>query len=100
MKASWNDQIIAEADKSDLIYIEGNWYFPPDSIKKEYYKSNDHHTQCPWKGNASYYDIDVGGEVNENGAWYYPKPMDSAIEKVKKDFTNFVAFWNGITVTE
>lgn len=98
MKAIWNNKVIAEADKSDLIFIEGNWYFPPSSISKEYFRSNDMHTTCFWKGEASYYDIEVDGNVNEGGAWYYPEPLDGSIEKVKNDFTNYVAFWRGITV--
>lgn len=100
MKAIWNDKVLAEADKEDLIYIEGNWYFPPDSINKEYFKPNDQHTHCFWKGEASYYDIDVDRKVNESAAWYYPEPMDGSIDKVKKDFTDFVAFWHGVEVNE
>lgn len=100
MKAIWNDTVIAEADKEDLIRIEGNWYFSPESIKKEFYRESDHHTTCFWKGEASYFDVVVDGDRNEFGAWYYAKPMDGSIEKVKKDFTNYVAFWNGIEVTE
>jgi uncharacterized protein (DUF427 family) len=100
MKAIWNNKAIAEAKKEDLIYIEGNWYFPPSSIKKEYFKSNDTHTTCFWKGEASYYDIDVDGDINDGGAWYYPSPKDGSIERVKKDFTNYVAFWRGVEVKE
>lgn len=100
MKAIWNDTVIAEADKKDLIYIEGNWYFPPDSLRKEYVKPNDQHTTCFWKGEASYYDVDVNGSVNEAAAWYYPEPMAGAIERVKKDFTDYVAFWRGVEVKE
>lgn len=100
MKAIWNDTVIAEADREDLIRIEGNWYFPPESIKKEFYQESNHHTTCFWKGEASYFDVVVNGDKNEFGAWYYAKPMDGSIEKVKKDFTNYVAFWNGIEVTE
>lgn len=100
MKATWNKKTVAEADKKDLIYIEGNWYFPPAAIKKEYFKKNDQHTTCFWKGQASYYDVDVDGNVNEGGAWYYPNPMEGSIPKVGKDFTDFVAFWRGIEVTE
>ena len=100
MKATWNNTTIAEAPKENLIRIEGNWYFPPESMKKEYFVSSDHHTHCPWKGDASYYDVVIDGQTNEFGAWYYPQPMDGSIERVKKDFTDYVAFWNGITVTE
>jgi len=100
MKAIWNNKVIAEADKDDLIYIEGNWYFPPDAIKKEYFNPTDKHTTCFWKGLASYYKVDVDGVTNEDGAWYYPDPTPSAIDKVKEDFTNYVAFWHGVQVTE
>lgn len=96
MKAVWNNQVIAEAGKDELIRIEGNWYFPPGSIRKEYFKTSGHHTTCFWKGEASYYDIDVNGDVNVGGAWYYPDPKDGAIERVKKDFSNYVAFWRGV----
>jgi len=100
MKAIWNDKVIAEASQDDLIHIEGNWYFPPEATKKAFLKESDRHTTCFWKGEASYYDIDVDGNVNTGGAWYYPKPMDGSIERVKKDFTNYVAFWRGVEFTE
>lgn len=100
MQALWNGIIIAEAAKEDLIFIEGNWYFPPDSINKEYFSKNDQHTTCFWKGEASYYDITVNGSLNDGAAWYYPHPMASAIDKLKKDFTNYVAFWRGVEIHE
>jgi len=100
MKATWNDKVIAEANKEDLVYIEGIWYFPPDSVHKEYFKPNELRTTCFWKGEASYYTIDVDGDVNDGAAWYYPDPMVGSIDRVKKDFTNFVAFWHGVKVEE
>lgn len=100
MKAIWNNQTIAEADKDQLIYIEGNWYFPPGSIKKEYFLPSDTHTTCPWKGEASYYHVAVDGQTNQDAAWYYPEPKPSAFEQTKKDFSNYVAFWRGIAVAE
>ena len=100
MKAVWNNEIIAEAQKEDLIKIEGNWYFPPKTLNWEFFAESDHHTICPWKGEASYYDVIVNGETNEFGAWYYPEPKVGSIERVKDDFTNYVAFWNGIEVSE
>jgi uncharacterized protein (DUF427 family) len=100
MKAIWNNQVIAEASKDELIYIEGSWYFPGTSINKEYFTPSDHHTTCYWKGEASYYNVTVNGNKNENGAWYYHSPLEGSIPKVKKDFTDYVAFWQGITVTE
>ncbi len=100
MKATWNGQVIAEADKADLIYIEGNWYFPPDSIKTDLYSPSDMHTVCPWKGQASYYNVNVDGKTNESAAWYYPEISQVAKDRVKKDFSNYVAFWNGVEVSE
>lgn len=100
MKAMWSGAVIAEAPQEDLIRIEGNWYFPPSSIIKDYFKNRDHHTTCFWKGDASYYDVVVDGKVNESGAWYYAAPIDGSIERVKQDFTDYVAFWNGIEVSE
>ena len=100
MKAVFNDTTVAEAPQEDLIYIEGNSYFPPSAIKKEYFKPSDDHTTCFWKGEASYFDVDVDGAVSNGAAWYYPKPMDGSIEKVKKDFTDYVAFWRGVQVSE
>jgi len=100
MKVLWNNTVIGEAKKEDLIKIEGNWYFPPSSIKQEFFRPSEHSTICPWKGVASYYDIVVDGEKNTFGAWYYHQPKDGSIERVKKDFTDYVAFWNGIQVVE
>ncbi len=100
MKAIWNGATVAEAPKDDLIYIEGNWYFPPTAINKDYFKPSDEHTTCFWKGEASYYDVDVDGKVSNGAAWYYPKPKDGSIERVKKDFTNYVAFWRGVEVVD
>ena len=100
MKAIWNGVVIAEAPKEDLIYIERNWYFPPDSIKKEYFTESDTTTECFWKGTSNYYNVVVGDSSNEDAAWYYAKPMDGSIEKVKNDFTNYVAFWRGVEVSE
>ena len=98
MKAIWNNQVIAEAEKDDLIRIEGNWYFPQSAINRAFFKDSDHHTTCMWKGEASYYDVVVDGQVNEFGAWYYPEPKEGSVERVGADFANYVAFWNGIEV--
>ncbi|HEY1085208.1 MAG TPA: DUF427 domain-containing protein [Candidatus Saccharimonadales bacterium] len=100
MRAVWNNTTIAEAPKEALIRIEGNWYFPPDSLKKEYFKDSGHHTTCHWKGEASYYDILVDGNTNDFGAWYYPEPKAGSTERVKKDFASYVAFWNGVEIVE
>ncbi len=91
-KATWNGEVLAESDQT--IMIEGNHYFPPDSINKEFFQPNESHTTCPWKGIASYYDLDVNGKVNSGAAWYYPEPKEAA-----KEIKNYVAFWKGINVT-
>ncbi|MEX0721555.1 MAG: DUF427 domain-containing protein [Balneolaceae bacterium] len=93
MKALWNDKILAESD--DTKVVESNHYFPPESIKKEYFKESDHHSTCPWKGEASYYTIEVDGVTNENAAWFYPEPKEAASQ-----IKDHVAFWNGVKVEE
>lgn len=93
MKAIWNGKLLAES--KETIVIEGNHYFPPDSVKQEYLIDSDHHSRCPWKGLASYYHIIVEGDKNENAAWYYPEPSEAA-----KEIRNYVAFWKGVEVTE
>ncbi len=74
-KAIWENTVLAESDRT--IEVEGNQYFPPDAIRQEFLKPNDHHTTCPWKGRASYYDIEIDGKKNSSAAWYYPDPNDS-----------------------
>lgn len=91
MKAIWEDTVVAESDAT--IVVEGNHYFPPDSIRKEYFREIDQHTVCPWKGTASYYDVVVGDKVNGAAAWTYPRPKEAA-----KQITGYVAFWNGVKV--
>lgn len=90
-QAKWNGKVIAESD--DTIVVEGNHYFPPDAIKQEYFKPNSDSTHCPWKGDASYYNVEVDGKVNEGAAWYYPEPKEAA-SKIK----GYVAFWRGVEV--
>lgn len=90
-KAIWNGTVIAESNACAV--VEGNHYFPPDAIKRQYFKSSATRTTCSWKGEASYYDIDVNGQVNKDAAWYYPAPKDAA-----KNITGFVAFWKGVKV--
>lgn len=91
MKATWRNTVLAESD--DTVVVEGNHYFPVGSIKREYFRESDSHTNCPWKGVASYYDVVVGGEVNKDAAWYYPTPKDAA-----KEIKDRVAFWRGVKV--
>ncbi len=91
MKAIWNGQIIAESENT--IVVEGNHYFPPDALKKEFFEESETHTTCAWKGKASYFNIVVGGEKNKDAAWYYPEPKDAA-----KHIKGYVAFWRGVKV--
>ena len=100
MKAVWHDIVIAEAPREDLIYIEGNWYFPPASVKQEYLQKSPTPYTCPWKGVCQYFNVGKGDEWSNDCAWSYPKPKESAIHTVKKDFSNYVAFWRDVMVTE
>ncbi len=93
MKATWNGTVLAESDAT--IIIEGNHYFPPDSLNREHFQPSDHQTTCPWKGEASYYTIQADGATNANAAWFYPAPKDAASE-----IKDHVAFWRGVEVTE
>jgi len=90
-RAVWNGAVIAESP--DTVVVEGNHYFPPDSVKRDYFRSSDTHTVCPWKGTASYYDIVVGDAINEDAAWYYPETKDAA-----RHVAGRVAFWKGVKV--
>ncbi len=92
MKATWNDTIIAESD--DTVIVEGNHYFPVESIKKEYFEESDFTSFCGWKGMANYYSVKVNDKTNKDSAWYYVEPNDAA-KKIK----GRIAFWNGIKVT-
>jgi len=93
MKAIWNGKVIAESDKT--IVVEGNHYFPPDSVNKKYLKPSDMQTTCPWKGEASYYAVLADSKKSEYGAWYYPEPKEAA-KKIK----NYIAFWQGVEVAK
>jgi uncharacterized protein (DUF427 family) len=90
-KAIWNGMVIAEGDNVQI--VEGNVYFPPDALKREYFHESDTHSTCPWKGLANYYHIEVNGEVNNDAAWYYPEPKDAA-----RHIKDHVAFWKGVKV--
>ncbi len=92
-KAIWKDEVIAESQNT--IMIEGNHYFPPQDIRKEYLIESDYRSTCPWKGEAYYYDILINGEKNENAAWYYPQPKEKALQ-IKDN----VAFWKGVIIEE
>ena len=90
-KATWNGAVLAESN--DCIIVEGNYYFPPQSINKEYFQESNHKTICSWKGEASYYDIHVNGQVNKEAAWYYPSAKEAA-----KKIAGYIAFWKGVNV--
>ena len=93
MKAIWNNAVVAESDQT--VVVEGNHYFPSASIKRQYFQDSGTHTTCPWKGEASYYDVVVDGNVNKDAAWYYPEPKSAAAE-----IKNHIAFWRGVKVEE
>jgi uncharacterized protein (DUF427 family) len=93
MKAIWNGRVIAESDKT--LHIEGNQYFPEDSVNNEFLKDSRTHTFCYWKGTASYYNLVVDGKENQDAAWYYPDPSYAA-QRIK----GYIAFWKGVEVVE
>lgn len=90
-RATWKGAVLAESDKT--VVVEGNQYFPKESVHSEYLKPSETHSVCPWKGTASYYDVEVNGERNADAAWYYPAPK-AAAEGIK----DYVAFWKGVRV--
>jgi uncharacterized protein (DUF427 family) len=91
MKATWKGAVLAESDAT--VVVEGNHYFPAESVRREHFRESRTHTTCPWKGEASYYDVIVGEEVNKDAAWFYPQPKDAA-----KEIEGRVAFWRGVKV--
>lgn len=91
MKAIWNNQVIAESNQT--VQVEGNHYFPLDSVKEAFLKPSDTHTICPWKGTASYYTLKVGESENKDAAWFYPEPKAAA-----KEIKNHIAFWKGVKI--
>jgi uncharacterized protein (DUF427 family) len=90
-KASWCGKVIAESNAT--VEVEGNQYFPADAVKKEFLKPSAHTSECPWKGTAHYYSVEVGGMRNDNAAWYYPQPKPAAAE-----IKDHIAFWKGVRV--
>ncbi len=91
VKAVWNGQVIAESQ--DTVVVEGNHYFPMESVKPEYLLASERHSICPWKGTASYYSLNVNGQTNADAAWFYPAPKNAAAE-----IKGRVAFWRGVQV--
>jgi uncharacterized protein (DUF427 family) len=90
-QARWNGALVAQSD--DVVMVEGNAYFPLESVRKELLRDSETHTVCPWKGTASYYDLVVDGAVNRDAVWYYPEPKEAA-----KQIQGRVAFWKGVEV--
>ena len=90
-RATWNGAVIAES--GDTVVVEGNHYFPRESVRPEYLRESAHHTVCPWKGTASYYHLEVEGKHNPDAVWYYPEPKDAA-----REIAGRIAFWKGVTV--
>lgn len=90
-RAVWNGAVLAES--ADTVVVEGNQYFPPADVRREYFRPSESHTTCHWKGLASYYDVVVDGKENKDAAWYYPQPS-AAAENIK----GRVAFWRGVKV--
>jgi len=93
MKAIWKNTLLAESDET--IVVESNHYFPPDSIKKDFFQPSDTRSNCHWKGEASYYSIKIGDELNEDAAWYYLDPKEKAL-----NIKDYVAFWKDIEIIE
>lgn len=90
-KAIWNGAVLAESER--CVVVEGNSYFPPESVDRAYLRASDTHTVCSWKGTASYYDVVVDNETNKDAAWYYPEPKQAA-----QEIRDHVAFWRGVKV--
>ena len=91
VQALWRGKVLAESDIT--IEVEGNQYFPSDSVNHSFLQESSTHSTCPWKGVASYYDVVVDGEVNKDAAWYYPDPKEAA-----KNIKGYIAFWKGVEV--
>jgi len=92
MRAVWNGVVVAESD--DTVVVEGNHYFPRESLHEEFFEPSEHRSECPWKGQAQYFTLTVNGQQNSNAAWYYPAPKQAAA-----DIAGRVAFWKGVAVS-
>ena len=98
MKAIWNGQTIAEAGESELISIEGNWYFPPASVKSTYFEASPTPYTCAWKGTCQYWSVKDHAKTSHDTAWTYPHPLPEALTRVGKDFSGYFAFWRDVKV--
>jgi uncharacterized protein (DUF427 family) len=92
-RAEWNGAVLAESD--DIVSVEGNAYFPEQSLRREFFQPSETNSVCPWKGTASYYNVRVEGRENRDAAWYYPQPFDAA-----RQVKGRVAFWKGVVVRD
>lgn len=100
MKAHVNGTVIAEAPQEELVKIEGNWYFPPSSVKSEFLEKSPTPYTCPWKGECQYFSVVVDGQKLQDRAWSYPNPYPTSFERVGQDYSNYVAFWKEVQVSE
>jgi uncharacterized protein (DUF427 family) len=100
VKAVLNDTVIAEAPEEDLIRIEGNWYFPPASVKSEYLQESPTPYTCPWKGECQYFSVKDGDTLLQDRAWSYPTPYPSSFDRVGRDYSGYVAFWKEVQVSD
>jgi uncharacterized protein (DUF427 family) len=97
--ATLNGTVIAQADEADVLHIEGNVYFPPSSVKKEYLVESPTPYTCPWKGECQYFSVKNGDDLLQDRAWSYPHPYPTAFDRVGKDFSDYVAFWKEVQVS-
>ncbi len=100
MKARIAGVVVAEAPESELVRIEGNWYFPPAAVVEGVLSPSETRYHCPWKGDAQYWDVRAGGETLADGAWSYPEPIPTAFDRVGADFSGYLAFDRRVTVGE
>jgi len=100
MKAVIGDTVVAQADKDQLISIEGNWYFPPSAVRQDLLQPSSTPYTCPWKGKAQYYSVRADRGVVDDVAWSYPQPKEGSVDRVGTDFAGYVAFWKAAKVVE
>ncbi|MFF1879837.1 DUF427 domain-containing protein [Leifsonia sp. NPDC058230] len=98
MKAVLNNTVIAEAPESELVRIEGNWYFPPASVNTAFLEKSTTPYTCPWKGEAQYFSVKDGEALLQDRAWSYPTPYPSSFDRVGQDYSGYVAFWKDVQV--
>ncbi|WP_327287520.1 DUF427 domain-containing protein [Streptomyces sp. NBC_01198] len=98
MQAVLDGTVLADADEADVVSIEGNWYFPPETVTPQALSKSDTPYTCPWKGRAQYFDVQAADTRHADAAWSYPEPASSAIDRVGRDFSGYVAFDNKVTV--